>query len=209
MELDKLKESLGKYIPPAAVDRISGWIIEYKVHLKVAKSRYTKLGDYRHPYGGKGHRISVNHNLNPYSFLITLVHEIAHLTNWNKHKNKVNPHGDEWKQEFKEHMHPFLVAGIFPHDIQKALMKYMSNPKASSCSDHTLLKTLSAYDEGDQTLHLEDIADEAVFQLENGMTFRKGEKLRKRYRCLELTTNKKYLVSPLAKVTLLEVEHEH
>lgn len=207
MNIEKLKESLIKYIPERAVDRIALWIVDYKVHLKVAKSRYTKLGDYRHPYMGKGHRISVNHNLNPYSFLITLVHEIAHLTNWNKYKNKVNPHGEEWKQEFKEHMHPFLVAGIFPHDIQLALMKYMSNPKASSCSDHTLLKTLNAYDVGDTTVHLEDLADNATFQLENGMTFVKGEKLRKRYRCLELTTNKKYLVSPLAKVTLLEVTH--
>lgn len=209
MNIDKLKESLVKYIPEKSVNTIAEWVVNYNIHLKVAKSRYTKLGDYRHPYMGKGHRISVNHNLNKYSFLITLVHEIAHLTNWNNHKNKVAPHGDEWKEEFKIHMRPFLVAGIFPHDIQLALMKYMSNPKASSCSDHNLLKTLSLYDDGEDTLHLEDIEENALFQLENGMTFKKGEKLRKRYRCLEVTTNKKYLVSPLAKVKLMEVHHEH
>lgn len=99
---------LQKYIPAQAAILIARWIDEYKTELKISKSRATKLGDYRHPYGDKGHRISVNYNLNQYSFLITLVHEFAHLLNWNRHKNKVKPHGTEWKQAFQEMMKPFL-----------------------------------------------------------------------------------------------------
>ena len=39
------------------------------------------------------HRISVNGNLNKYSFLITLIHELAHLLTFTQYKNRVDPHG--------------------------------------------------------------------------------------------------------------------
>ena len=39
----------------------------------------------------------MNNNLNKYSFLITITHEIAHMMIWEKHQNKVDPHGEEWK----------------------------------------------------------------------------------------------------------------
>ena len=61
---------------------------------KVKKSRSSKYGDYRPPLKGSNHLITINYDMNKYAFLITLVHEIAHLTNWNKHKDKVKPHGD-------------------------------------------------------------------------------------------------------------------
>ena len=84
---------LAQYMPPAAAPVISRWIDYFQCEFKVSRSRDTKYGDYRHPYQGKGHRISVNYNLNPYAFLVTTVHEFAHLLTWNEHQRKAKPHG--------------------------------------------------------------------------------------------------------------------
>lgn len=126
------REILSKYLPSAAVERIMKWLKEYKVQLSITRSRNTKLGDYRSPINGGAHRISINHDLNQYAFLITLVHEIAHLLVWEKYKTKALPHGKEWKGSFKELMKPFIQEGIFPEELKIPLMDYLQNAKASS-----------------------------------------------------------------------------
>jgi SprT protein len=123
---------LSKYIPGPAVPIISEWIYTFDFKLKIKKSRSTKYGDYRPPVDKLNHHISINHDLNPYAFLITLVHEIAHLSNWKKTKGRVKPHGEEWKQEFRLLMRPFFELGIFPADVHRALASYLINPAASS-----------------------------------------------------------------------------
>jgi len=95
-------------MPEAAAPVISQWINDTGCRFKVTRSRNSKLGDYRAPFKGSSHQITVNHDLNPYSFLITTVHEFAHLKTYQEHKNKVKPHGNEWKENFKMLMEPFL-----------------------------------------------------------------------------------------------------
>lgn len=202
MNKEKLEEGLRKYIPAESVQLLSAWIVDLNVHLRITNARSTKLGDYRPPHAGKGHRISINHNLNQYAFLVTLVHEIAHLTCWNLHQNKVDPHGKEWKNEYKKLMLPVMQIGFFPEDVHHALLSYLKNPAASSCSDPFLQKTLSRYDEN-PALHLDDIPDGSLFKLANGMIMIKGEKRRTRYRCQEQNNKRFYLVSGVAEVELL------
>src|SRR5690606_28773275 len=120
---------------------IAAWIVKYDFKLKIKRERSTRLGDYTSPRGGLNHVITINHNLNKYAFLITLVHEVAHLVTYNEYKNSVNPHGTEWKNHFRELMQPFLNTDIFPLEVFSALRRYMSNPAASSCSDINLLRT--------------------------------------------------------------------
>ncbi|RZK82169.1 MAG: sprT domain-containing protein, partial [Pedobacter sp.] len=114
-------EVLSQYMPLGAAPVIARWIDYFQCEFKISKSRSTKLGDYRHPFNGVGHKISVNNNLNQYSFLVTTVHEFAHLLTWNDHKNKVKPHGEEWKKNFKRMMVPFIDQQVFPEDIQYAI----------------------------------------------------------------------------------------
>lgn len=194
---------LQKYIPQAAVEQVYEWLREYKVHLRISRARATKHGDYRSPLNGKGHKISVNHNLNPYAFLITLVHELAHLIVWENHKNRVSPHGKEWKTIFKNLMQPLLMEEVFPADIEKVLGKYLRNAKASSGSDTELTKVLNLYDQVTGFI-LEDLEEGSIFRVETGKTFRKGQKLRKRYQCVCLDNNRNYLVNPVARVTPLD-----
>jgi len=197
------RQILSKYLPVKSIDLIVDWIIEYNVHLKISKSRTTKLGDYHPPSDKRGHRISINHDLNKYAFLITLVHEIAHLINWEKYKNKVRPHGEEWKSEYQKLMKSIIDPNIFPPDILGAINNHMAAPFASSCTDIGLMRILRKYDSTKNSLHLEDIPQATGFRIKNGRTFYKGEKLRKRYKCKDMNNHRIYLFSPLAEVKLI------
>ncbi len=194
-------KQLSKYMPEAAAPIISAWINDTQCQFRVSRSRKTKLGDYMAPFRGGPHKISINHDLNPYAFLITTVHEFAHLKTWQQFKNKVKPHGIEWKNNFKQLMNPFLELQIFPQDIFSALRRYMDNPAASSCTDLHLYRVLKTHDL-DNTLAftVESIAENTIFSIKSGRIFRKGEKLRKRYKCIELHSQKIYLFHPIAEV---------
>jgi len=193
---------LAQYMPLGAAPIIARWIDYFQCEFKISKNRATKLGDYRHPYKDAGHKISVNNNLNPYAFLVTTVHEFAHLLTWNDHKNKVKPHGDEWKYNFKRMMVPFMDKQIFPEDIHLAIVSYLTNPSAASCTDLKLSRALKKYDLVTHVSRLEELPQDTVFTIKDGRKFKKGERLRKRYRCVCLDNGNTYLFNPLAEVTL-------
>ncbi len=89
------------------------------------------------------HRISVNGNLNVYSFLITLLHELAHLLTFEQHGNRVQSHGREWKNIYGQLLDQFLKNKKFPPDIEKELLQSLKNPAATSCAEDDLLRVLA------------------------------------------------------------------
>ncbi|MEN7547169.1 SprT-like domain-containing protein [Rapidithrix thailandica] len=212
MTKQQLTSALSKYLPEEAVAPVLELILQHKVQLTVTPQRKSMNGTYRPPVDHKGHRISINGNLNVYAFLITLLHELAHLLVWDRYKNKVLPHGVEWKQLFKHLLEEYIRYGCFPEDVQQALRGYMDTMYASSCTDKTLMKTLAQYDvnrqtssgKEEKTYFLEEVPEGAVFSLveDRGRVFVKGEKLRKYFRCQELKSTRLYRVSPIAKVVL-------
>lgn len=204
-KLIPLSKQLHPFLPPGTEIQVAEMIINYHVHLKLTKHRATKLGDYRAPFQGKGHRITVNKSLNKFSFLITFVHEVAHLTCWNQHQNKVAPHGKEWKDHFKQLMKPFMSQHIFPENVLMALNKYMQNPAASSCADVDLLKALQFHQPEDGLFNLEELPENKDFVLDGNKFFRKGPLERKRFRCLNLTNKRYYFVNALARVKPIEI----
>ena len=193
-------EKLEGYLPLGTSEIVANWTFAYNVEFKITKPRSTKLGDFRPEWKGKPARITVNQDLNRFSFLITTVHEFAHLTTWLKYKNRVKPHGQEWKDEFSLMLKPFIFDNIFPSDIDKALESYMENPLASSCTDLHLSKTLKQYD-SKKVIHLEEIEEGTKFTIRK-KTFVKGKKRRKRYECIEINTRRLYLVSPIAEIEI-------
>ena len=112
---------LESYLPPNTYNAVLQYLYQYNVHLTVARERKSIFGDYRHRTHGKTHRISVNGNLNTYSFLITLLHELAHLLTFEQYGNKVQSHGREWKHIFGQLLHQFIQHKVFPSDIERAL----------------------------------------------------------------------------------------
>ena len=192
---------LQDYLPPGTYDAVLRYLREYKVHLTVARERKSILGDYRHRTHHDNHRISVNGNLNTYSFLITLLHELAHLLTFEQFGNKVLAHGREWKTIYARMLAQFLQHKIFPADIEAELLQSLRNPAASTCAEDGLLRILRKYDAKESHHRLvEEIAINALFRLNDGRVFKKGEKLRKRYRCVEVKTGKVYLFSPVYEV---------
>ena len=192
---------LQDYLPPGTYEAVLDYLRQYKVHLTVARERKSILGDYRHRTHQDNHRISVNGNLNTYSFLITLLHELAHLLTFEQFGNKVLAHGREWKTIYSKVLAQFLEHKIFPADIEAELLRSLQNPAASTCAEDGLLRVLRNYDaKEDHHRLVEEIALNGLFRLKDGRVFKKEGKLRKRYRCIEVRTGKVYLFSPVYEV---------
>lgn len=195
--------SLQSFLPAGTYDGVLNYLHTHKVHLTVARERKSILGDYRHRTHQQNHRISVNGNLNKYAFLITLLHELAHLLTFEKWGNRVASHGREWKGVFGELLAQFIQQKIFPSDIEAALVKSITNPAASSCADVDLLKTLRRYDAGTTGKLVEELLPETFFKTHDGKIFKKGEKVRKRFKCVEVKTGRLYLFSPVYEVEIV------
>ncbi|MFN5334471.1 MAG: SprT-like domain-containing protein [Bacteroidota bacterium] len=193
--------ALANYIPDQALQPVLDFLNTYKIHLTITKHRNTLLGDYRHAIGDTHHRISVNGNLNKYAFLITLLHEIAHLITFDQYKHRVAPHGKEWKRNFSGLLKQFLQLRIFPHDIEAALSVSINNPAASSCADEFLMRVLKKYDiTSSGFILIEEVLEGEEFRLKDGRIFKRGEKLRKRYKATEVKTGLVYLFNAMYEV---------
>lgn len=190
---------LEKYIPHEFVPIVSELLHHHPVRFKIVRPRKTKLGDFRFDPQTKKYQITVNGDLNPYSFLITTLHEFAHLICHKNHGYKVSPHGKEWKTYFHELLQPVVHSEHTPAQLKKALQKSVFKIKASSCTDIHLSRALSEFDKEDGLTVLEKLEANSVFIL-NNRTFQKGSLRRTRYLCTELNTGKQYLINRLSKV---------
>lgn len=195
--------ALAQYLPPNTYEPVLAYLVQHKVHLTVARERKSILGDYRHRTHAQNHRISVNGNLNPYSFLITLLHELAHLLTFEQWGNRVQAHGREWKAIFGQLLDQFIRHEVFPADIKAALLRSLHNPAASSCADVELLRVLRGYDpKAEGMMFVEAVGEGVLFQTPDGRVFRKGPRVRKRFKCEEVATKKLYLFSPVYEVKI-------
>ena len=194
-------DALREYMPPNSFELVIPLIQQHKVQLTITRERQTKLGDYRNAYGNQNHRISVNGNLNKFSFLITLLHELAHLLAYEQYGHRIQAHGKEWKNIYAGILKSFLQQGIFPADIATELHISTNNPAASSCAEEGLQRVLKNYDRKIAGMKMvEQITNGKQFRMSNGRIFQKGERVRKRYQCLEIATGKMYLFSPVFEV---------
>ena len=196
----KLKANFNKFVPDEFVDFIVDLLIEYPIKFKIVPPRRTKLGDFK--YGTKLEKpeITINGDLNPYSFLITTLHEFAHLHTYLEYGNKVAPHGKEWKKNFQKLLLPIIESKKLPEDIERVLISSIHNIKAASCSDMNLARVLKMYDENKEGIELlERLPKNAIFVL-SGKKFMKGDLRRKRYLCTEIISKRQYLVNALAEV---------
>lgn len=195
-------DTLKKYIPERAAPPVFELIKEHNVYLKIVNERVTRHGDYRILPNGQ-HQITVNVGLNKYRFLMTLVHEIAHLVAFEKYGRRIKPHGQEWKHTFQHLMVPFIRPEIYPTDVLPYLARHFLNPKASSDTDAHLSVALKKYDPPSDKNFIFELPEGSHFRIYNGKVFKKGTKRRKRYECLEVASGKVYLFQPNAEVERL------
>lgn len=205
---ERILKQVGKFVPEGFEEMVVDLLFSEPVMFKVVKPRSTKLGDFRAGLRGEKHQITVNGNLNKYSFLVTTLHEFAHLKTFVKYGGRVKPHGEEWKQEYRKLLVPAIDTKLLPYDIVKALVNSLANTKASSCSDIHLSRALKKYDDAKEDMHLlEELPKGAIFELQ-GRVFSRGELRRKRYLCQDLTSKRTYLVHALSEVKVIREDEK-
>jgi len=195
--MDEILDVIRRYVPAGTVVTVTQLIRDYHIHLHIRRDRRSRAGDYRAPLpNDPKHKISVNHNLNPYAFLITFIHELAHRKVYEETSYAARPHGKEWKQAFRELMKPFLNEDVFPCRLLEVVKAYLKDPAASSYSDERLSRALRMYDlhKEEETL-LENLETGSLFSLGDSRIFRKGQLQRKRYLCECITNKKHYYVN--------------
>jgi hypothetical protein len=198
-----MSDVLQKYLPEHAVNSCFELIKANNVHLRIVNERQTRHGDYRKALSGK-HEITVNANLNKYRFLITLVHEIAHLVAFEKYGRTILPHGIEWKISFQRLMVPFIRPEIFPHSVLPLVAKHFKNPTASSDTDARLAFALKQFDKRKPDVYfIHEVPNGSKFRIKNGRIFQKMALRVKRYECLEVQTGRTFLFNANAEVELL------
>ena len=198
--LESHQNVLRKYIPEEFVDYTVDLILRHPLEFRIVRPRKTKLGDFRYGPALKRPKITINADLNTYSFLITTLHELAHYFVHLNYGMRIKAHGKEWQKEYQKLIYPIIEMGFLPKDVETALLNSFVNVKASSCTDLNLFRVLKKYnDDHHAKTHLEELNENESFLL-NGKHFTKGKLRRKRYLCTEVPTRKQYLVSALAEV---------
>ena len=194
MKEDKILEILQTHVPAPSVEYCFNLWLACPFELKLSKSRQTKVGDFTSRRSRSHPRITLNDDLNPYLFLTTYIHEVAHLHVYKRYVDRVEPHGDEWKQTFTDLLVPLLWEHIYPDEILHELRRHMVNPKASSFADSKLTEAFRRFDATkSHAAVLSDLPEGSIFQLQ-GKYFKKGKLRRTRFLCKDIKSKRDYLV---------------
>lgn len=197
-----MQNILQLYIPQRALQEVLQLLRHDNLTVKIKRERKTRHGDYKILPNGK-HQITINSNLNPYRFLITLIHEIAHFEAYKEYGRFIKPHGVEWKRSFQHLMLPFINPEVFPIKLLPLIANHFKNPKATSDTDTTLALALKQFDQPNDKTYIFEVPFGSTFKLYNDKVFTKGNKRIKRFECIEINTGKVYLFNPNAEVELL------
>ena len=199
---------LSPHVPPAAVAYCKQLQIDYGFCFRVSKPRRSKWGDYRYQRSGQQvrHTITVNQNLNPYAFLITYLHEVAHRVAFEQYGFRIKPHGKAWKRCFEQLLTPVLTEVVFPADVLRPLRHYAQRPRASTGADPILTLALRCHDavsDHSSEVPLSSLAPTTSFRFRQRVYVKKQVR-RTRSLCQEIATKKNYLI---LETTLVERIH--
>src|SRR5574343_624033 len=128
---------LEKFLPENALPFLQIWFGNYPCHLKITRNRTSKLGDYR-KMPDNSHQITVNGTLEPQLFFFVLTHELAHLIAFEKFGRRISPHGQEWKNTFREMLLESI--SVYAEDLKPIISKFSKSPKANFMSSPELVK---------------------------------------------------------------------
>ncbi|GAB3980934.1 SprT-like domain-containing protein [Spirosoma terrae] len=186
------------YFPAGASNYCRQLWETYNFDFHIVKPRRTRLGDFRAFPSGKT-QITVNQDLNPYAFLITYVHEVAHADVNCTYKKRIQPHGKAWQSAFQRLMQPLLAEPIFPEEIVVPLQRYMTKPAATTYANPDLMAALRKVDvlwkvnTDSNAILLRDVIEGEMFQFDK-KTFIRGTLRRTRIVCKEMSSGKSYAI---------------
>ncbi|ARK10481.1 sprT domain-containing protein [Fibrella sp. ES10-3-2-2] len=202
---------LTQHVPAPAVIYCQQLQQHFPFSLRVVRPRRTRLGDFRALPDGTTH-ITVNADLNPYAFLITYVHEVAHCAVYHTYKRAGKPHGRTWQVQFQRLMAPLLTEAVFPADVLVPLRHYMTKPAATTSAQPALMQALQHHNAqtvaqpAEGQCRLRQLAEGQLFQLQKKRYVR-GKLRRSRIVCKEMQSGRSYAV--LADVLVMILDENH
>ncbi len=197
-----VQESLARisvYLPPRSRSFVARILTESPTDVFPVEARESKHGDFLAVRGKPFGQITVNVCGNPYQFLLTLLHEIAHARIHARYRRHVPPHGARWKEEFADLLDRLVQTDVLPADLRRAFRDHAANPKSTADYDTDLQLALRRYDTLDRRMLVADLRDGDLFSLDGKTVLRKGELIRRRIRCVA-TNGHIYSVLPTARV---------
>lgn len=187
------------YLPHSASFYCYQLWAKHQFQIKITGPRKTKLGDYRYRPKHRSHLITINNDLNPFTFLVVYLHEVAHYCASVQHGFNIKPHGYQWQKQMRSLLTPVMDSHVFPEDVLFALRSYLKAPKAASCSHPNLTRALRKYDPPSKGVPLEQLPKGSEFWFKS-RKYQKGEVRRTRVACIETGINRKWLINKLALV---------
>jgi len=189
-------KSLEKYLPQNTLKYLRIWFADYYIHIKVTRNRNSKLGDYRKLLDNS-HEITVNSTLTPQLFFFVLTHELAHLIAFEKYGRRISPHGNEWKETFRNMLLESLE--IYDEELKPIIIKFSKSPKANFMASPDLVRYFHTEKQDDTLQFIEELQKGEFFIYRNEKYLLEGL-VKKNYLCKNLATGRKYSFKPLARV---------
>jgi SprT protein len=198
-----IPDQLRQLLPSGSQGKAASWLDVPGLGLKLYRRKSHRLGAYVYNRQG-GDWIMLNTVQHPYSLLITLAHEVAHMRVTRRHGRKARPHGAEWQEAFRELILEATTIPELPQDMLKALLLIARKPRSTHFSDPAISAILMLYETpGGTHAILDNLPAGSRFSLPNGKIYIKGEKNRTRYRCTLSGTNRVFLVGGAVPVRLV------
>jgi SprT protein len=188
--------SLEKYLPPNTLRYLKIWFADYYIHIKVTRNRNSKLGDYR-KLPDHSHEITINSTLAPQLFFFVLTHELAHLIAFEKYGRKISPHGNEWKETFRQML--LQSISVYEENLRPVIVQFSKSPKANFMASPDLVKYFHIEKQEDTLTFIEELEKGNFFMYRNEKYLLEGL-IKKNYLCKNLATGRKYSFKPLARV---------
>lgn len=189
-------QSLEKYLPQNTLHYLKIWFSDYYIHIKVTRNRNSKLGDYR-KLPDNSHEITINSTLVPELFFFVLTHELAHLIAFEKYGRRISPHGNEWKETFRQML--LQSIDVYDENLRPIIVKFSKSPKANFMASPDLVKYFHIERQDDALVFIEKLQKGDFFIYRNEKYLLEGL-IKKNYLCKNLATGRKYSFKPLARV---------
>ena len=189
-------QSLEKYLPQNSLQYLKIWFSDYYIHIKITRNRNSKLGDYR-KLPDHSHEITINSTLVPQLFFFVLTHELAHLIAFEKYGRRISPHGNEWKETFRQMLLQSL--DVYEEELRPIIIKFSKSPKANFMASPDLVKYFHIERQDDTLQFIEKLQKGDFFIYRNEKYLLEGL-IKKNYLCKNLATGRKYSFKPLARV---------
>ena len=198
--LERSLKAISPHMPPDWHAAVHTMLAANPILVQVVRSRKTKHGDHQVTRAREFSIITINASGNPWQFVLTLLHEIAHAKVAHHVRHRAAPHGQEWKQAFRLLLHAHIR--LFPPDLADPVMDYARNPLYSADSHRALAAALRKHDTLDLRPTVQELALGQRFSLDGKTVLVRQQLLREWFKCTT-TDGRALRVSPMARVHTL------